>query len=63
MMSCWLIGFLLVLVVRVDGNWEEMGERILNKISKLESLLVNERLKHYHVCLGNGLKYSVMNGM
>ena len=26
---------LIILIVSVNGNWEKIGERILNKISKL----------------------------
>lgn len=53
---------LVVLIVSVRGNWEAIGERILNKISKKLAEFNLEYIFIFFI-LESGLEHSIKNGM
>lgn len=65
---------LIILIVSVNGNWEKIGERILNKISRFSPPEIKEKPRKLFVCLvscsnvfilisESGLEHSIKNGM
>ena len=65
---------LIILIVSVNGNWEKIGERILNKISRFpfpeikridpEMLCVWFCVLMFFILISeSGLEHSIKNGM